>query len=281
MGSNNYNHQYTQFQAALSEAIQCTTQCGLDLLAANPGRFANLAGQPFTRYLPNLALDLQTPAFQQLLSLTHQTFGGLPEPSGVESLELARFTFWHSIQAANDQLDWTHPLRVARNAVSIGSEMDWSHNRLLDLYWGALFHDVGKLFIEELEDRLTTQGYDQSIILALIRTHAAFGGLFMATMQPLFPLGALCAAQHQESVDGSGYPAGLTYKQISKEGIIVNLADGYDATVTRKDWSAEQVCREEQAFYRQAGYPDAPELCAFLAVILQYHAIWYPISKAV
>lgn len=265
-----------QFQAALREAIRTMTQNGLSIWESNPGRFENIAGRPFSTYLPALAVDLQTPAFEHLLSVTRQTFGAIPGDSSLDQLELARFFFFQRLQGAVPCLDWEHPRRVARIAVAMGAEIGFSTGKLLDLYWGALFHDVGKLFTETLGNQLDRQGCYLPVVLAFIRTHAALGELFMDCVTPLFPLGKICAGQHQESIDGSGYPLGLCREQISTEGRLVNLADYYDATVTRTNWSMERVRDEEVDFYRQAGYTEDAELRVFLSVIAQYHSAWYP-----
>jgi hypothetical protein len=259
---------------ALREAIDSITGRGVALFAQNPDRLAGVPEKPFTAYLPALADDLQTPAFDHLLRVTRDWLGEKLSPSPtLAELELLRLQFWLIVQEASPVVDWSHPQRTARNAVAIAAELGWSAAAQVDLYWGALLHDVGKLFVEELAGCLA--GQERQVILACIRVHAALGGLFMATAQPLFRLGFACAAQHQESIDGTGYPLGLTYAQISSAGVITGLADSYDAVVTRTGWTVEMVIREEQEIHRKAGYPDAPEWKAFFAVVQQYHPIWY------
>ena len=267
---------YVDFQKALRQAIHSITEEGIAFVTGHPERFPNTTGKPFATYLPALARDLQTSDFQSLLGVTRQMFAGQPENCSPESLELARLRIFQILQDASTFTDWSHPARVARIAVAMGVELGWPQERLLHLYWGALLHDVGKIFVEELAYKLNKLGFDDSsIIFPIVRTHAELGGMFIQTAQFLFPCGGLCASQHQESMDGSGYPVGLSYPQIAKEGIITNLADGYDATVTRTGWSAAQVRQVEQEFYRTAGYPNAPELLALLSVIDQYHTLWY------
>jgi hypothetical protein len=69
------------------------------------------------------------------------------------------------------------------------------------------------------------------------------------------------------------------YDQLTTEGMIVNLADGYDATVTRVGWSLDQVCEEDRRIYSRAGHSDAPVLRAFLSVVHRMHTTWYPGSS--
>ena len=53
--------------------------------------------------------------------------------------------------------------------------------------------------------------------------------------------------QHHKRYDGSGYPSGLTGKDISLGGRIVAIADVYDALTSdrpyRKGWPHEKTCQ--------------------------------------
>ncbi|WP_350344614.1 HD domain-containing phosphohydrolase [Proteinivorax tanatarense] len=46
--------------------------------------------------------------------------------------------------------------------------------------------------------------------------------------KPVFDI----ACQHHERIDGSGYPYGLTDREISQEGKIIAICDSYDAMTT-------------------------------------------------
>ena len=189
---------YANFQKALRQAIHSITKKGIALSEGQPERFANISGRPFATYIPALAFDLQTTDFHTLLSITRQMFEGQAENCSLESLELARFNMFQTLQEAGDFTDWKHPIRVARIAVAIGSELGWPQDRLLNLYWGALLHDVGKIFVEELASQLNILGFDDSsIIFPFVRTHAVLGGIFINSAHFLFPSGELCASQHQ------------------------------------------------------------------------------------
>jgi HD-GYP domain-containing protein (c-di-GMP phosphodiesterase class II) len=154
--------------------------------------------------------------------------------------------------------------------------MSYSSSEISEIYWGGLLHDIGKLFVGELFVALDAQELPSPVTLPFIRAHACLGRSFLESVLPLFPTALTCAAFHQESVDGSGYPQGLTYYQLPVESQIVNLADGYDATVTRMGWSAAQVCADAEQMYARAGHPQAPVLSALIDVIHEHHLEWYP-----
>lgn len=99
----------------------------------------------------------------------------------------------------------------------------------------AYMHDLGKLFVpqeilqkpskltdEEFEimKRHTTIGYEMCMKDERLRPYAA---------GPLY---------HHEALDGSGYPKGLTKKDIPYEGQIIRVADEYDAIVSKRQYKS-------------------------------------------
>ncbi len=46
------------------------------------------------------------------------------------------------------------------------------------------------------------------------------------------------AIYHHEGLDGSGYPKGLTKKDIPIEGQIIRVADEYDAIVSKRQYKS-------------------------------------------
>jgi HD-GYP domain-containing protein (c-di-GMP phosphodiesterase class II) len=260
---------------AIQSAAVSVCRRGFDLLAESPERFQLMSGQAFNAYLPALAADLQTAELYDLLDQARAWQRNLAIAASTPlSREAGRLVFWQCLQNAVPSLDWTHPQRVARISILVGAELGFSEPALEDLYWGALLHDVGKIFVEDFVNFIEKEGFTFAV-MPMMRTHAALGRLFMESVRPLFPLGALCAGQHQESVDGSGYPDGLSYEQLTVVGKIVNLADGYDATVTRVGWTLAEACEEAKRLYLLAGYGDAPVLQAFLRIVARYHSTWY------
>ncbi len=99
----------------------------------------------------------------------------------------------------------------------------------------AYLHDIGKLFIppailqkpsqltdEEFEvmKKHTTLGYEMCMKDLKLRPYAA---------GPLY---------HHEALNGSGYPQGLTKKNIPYEGQIIRVADEYDAIVSKRQYKS-------------------------------------------
>jgi PAS domain S-box-containing protein len=116
----------------------------------------------------------------------------------------------------------------------------------------SVLHDVGKVAIPDAvllkPGRLTPEER------ALVETHAEIGyQLLSGSRSPLLQLAAEIALTHHERWDGTGYPRGLTEKEIPLEGRIVAIVDVYDALtrdrVYRKAFSeqeAREIMREER-----------------------------------
>ncbi len=99
---------------------------------------------------------------------------------------------------------------------------------------GGYLHDIGKLFIPikilNKPERLTSEEYE------IIKTHTTLGYNLCMKDTKLRPY-ALAALDHHESLDGSGYPNGITKKDIPYEAQIIRVADEYDAIVTKRQYT--------------------------------------------
>ncbi len=97
----------------------------------------------------------------------------------------------------------------------------------------AFLHDIGKLFIppEVLQKpgKLTDEEY------AIIKTHTTIG-YEMCMKDPKLRPYAAGTLYHHEALNGTGYPQGLTKKDIPYEGQIIRVADEYDAIVSKRQY---------------------------------------------
>lgn len=98
---------------------------------------------------------------------------------------------------------------------------------------GGYLHDIGKMFIPlailNKPERLTSEEYE------IMKTHTTLG-YQMCMKDPKLRPYALAALDHHEALDGSGYPSGLTKKDIPYEAQIIRIADEYDALVTKRQY---------------------------------------------
>ena len=97
----------------------------------------------------------------------------------------------------------------------------------------AYLHDIGKLFIPaeilQKPNKLTPEEYE------IIKTHTTIGHDMCMKDLKLRPYAA-GPYYHHEALDGSGYPQGLTKKDIPYEAQIIRVADEYDAIVSKRQY---------------------------------------------
>ena len=99
----------------------------------------------------------------------------------------------------------------------------------------AYLHDIGKLHIppEILQKpaKLTDEEYE------IMKTHTTIGYNMCMEDLKLRPYSA-GPLYHHEALNGSGYPHGLTKKDIPYEGQIIRVADEYDALVSKRQYKS-------------------------------------------
>ncbi len=97
----------------------------------------------------------------------------------------------------------------------------------------AYLHDIGKQFIPpsvlQKPGKLTEEEY------ATMKTHTTIGYDICMNDPKLRPYAA-GPIYHHEALNGSGYPKGLTKKDIPYEGQIIRVADEYDAIVSKRQY---------------------------------------------
>lgn len=95
-------------------------------------------------------------------------------------------------------------------------------------------HDIGKLFIPpeilNKPDSLTPEEYE------IIKTHTTLGYEMCMKDLKLRPY-AEGPLYHHEALNGTGYPQGLTKKDIPYVAQIIRVADEYDAIVTKRQYT--------------------------------------------
>ena len=94
-------------------------------------------------------------------------------------------------------------------------------------------HDIGKQFIPQeilqKPDKLTDEEFE------IMKTHTTIGYKICMDDPKLRPYAA-GPIYHHEALNGTGYPKGLTKKDIPYEGQIIRVADEYDAIVSKRQY---------------------------------------------
>lgn len=131
-----------------------------------------------------------------------------------------------------DKYTFTHSLNVTLYSLAIGMELKLAPRELEILGMGAILHDIGKMKIPS--EILLKPGKLTKDEFEVVKTHAEEGFQILRNVSTIPLLVAHCAFQHHERLDGSGYPRGLSRKEIHPFGKIIAVADVFDAVTSNR-----------------------------------------------
>lgn len=135
-----------------------------------------------------------------------------------------------------DSYTYYHCVNVTVLSVVLGLGMRYPREKLVNLAYAALLHDVGKVFIDPViinkPGALTPDEFEE------IKRHPAEGYAYIkehypATVPEVVAMGVL---DHHERVDGTGYPSGKAGSAITTFGRIISVADVYDALISDRPY---------------------------------------------
>ena len=150
---------------------------------------------------------------------------------------------------ADDRYTGWHCEHVVTLALAVGSEMSLDAQRMRNLEFGALLHDVGKVAIPK--EIINKPGTLDPHEWDLIRTHTIEGQKMLNHVGGFMREVGAIVRSHHERWDGSGYPDGLAGPQIPLEARIISCCDTWNAMRTdrayRKALSHEAAMAELRA----------------------------------
>jgi HD-GYP domain-containing protein (c-di-GMP phosphodiesterase class II) len=169
----------------------------------------------------------------------------------VKELEEHHATFRDSVICAFNQLldlkdlsTGVHSTRLAEWAIRVARKLNVPEDRLYQVEVAALLHDVGKIGVPDaiLKKAAPLTAEERTVI----NRHPEYSWSILRLFSGLEEA-SLYVLHHHESVDGSGYPAGLKGHDIPLVSRIVSVIDAYDAMVSsrcyRKGMPHEEAIR--------------------------------------
>ncbi|MFW6312316.1 MAG: HD-GYP domain-containing protein [Spirochaetota bacterium] len=161
-----------------------------------------------------------------------------------------------------------------------------------NLYHAAPLHDIGKVGISDTV--LLKPGPLSPAEFELIKTHAMLGYQTLKVVQDKYPsndfiaTGAEIARWHHERWDGTGYPDGLSGREIPLSARIMAVADVYDALRSERPY--KRVVRHGEVVQRitaERGSQFDPDVVdAFVAVETEFEGVsnafvdeWQPVPR--
>ncbi len=124
-----------------------------------------------------------------------------------------------------------HVERVMQYCVSIAQRMGWTQAQMKPLQFGAILHDIGKIYITE--SILSKAGPLSNQEWAEMKRHTVVGAELLQSV-PYLAQAIPIIRYHHERWDGKGYPDGLAGEEIPLGARIVAVADSFDAMTSAR-----------------------------------------------
>jgi len=149
---------------------------------------------------------------------------------------------WGRALEMRDHETQGHTRRVTDGTVQLALKLNISVERIVNLRYGALLHDIGKIAIPDAI--LLKPGPLDSAEWKVMKMHPVYA------REMLLPINFLRSATtipfyHHEKWDGTGYPVGLKGENIPIEARIFTVIDVWDALLSdrpyRKGWAKGKV----------------------------------------
>lgn len=126
-----------------------------------------------------------------------------------------------------------HSRRVACHTQVLARRFVFASERLRQIYWGSLLHDIGKIGIPDhillKHDRLSESEWE------IMRTHVELGFHIVGKL-PDMELAAQVVRCHEERFDGTGYPRGLKGEDIPLGARLFAVIDTLDAMTSDRSY---------------------------------------------
>lgn len=134
---------------------------------------------------------------------------------------------------ARDPYTSGHQRRVAHLARAIAQEMGLTEDQVDGIRMSGAIHDIGKISVPSEILSKPTQLSD--LEFSLIKNHPSVGYDILRDIEFPWPI-AQITLQHHERINGSGYPKGISGKEILLEAKILAVADVVEAIASHRPY---------------------------------------------
>jgi putative nucleotidyltransferase with HDIG domain len=126
-----------------------------------------------------------------------------------------------------------HQQRVSKLATAIAQEIKLPQNKIEGTRIASLVHDIGKVNLPT--EIVSWPGKLIDVEFNLIKNHPKVGSDILKKVDFPWPIAEI-VLQHQERIDGSGYPRGLKGAEILIEAKILGVANVVEAMSSNKSY---------------------------------------------
>lgn len=166
-----------------------------------------------------------------------------------------------------------HLTNVANWSILLSNELKLSSAAQIELYFAALIHDNGMLFIpDEIANKDTPLSLEEYELIKIHPVRSAQIADAILYGLPIFDLIPKIIKHHHERYDGSGYPDGLAGEDIPYLSRVLQIADSVDAMLSyrahKPTMTADEVVKELNS---KSGILFDPDIAKVMIKILEEH----------
>lgn len=147
--------------------------------------------------------------------------------------------------SSHDFYTFNHSLDVGVYSLGIAKLVGYSGEELVELGRGALFHDIGKKWVDA--EIICKKGALDDVEWAQMQRHPEFGLKILSEYDVSEAIKA-CCFEHHESFLGNGYPQSLDGPSIHPMARIVAIADTFDALTTQRSYNKPMTPKDAIIF---------------------------------
>ena len=176
------------------------------------------------------------------------------------SYKLLRKIFEQTVNALSsavgkrDPYTTDHQRRVTILACAIAQDMGLTEDKINGIRLAGMLHDIGKLAVpSEILSKPTRLSEAE---FTIIKTHPRVASDILKAIEFPWPISEI-VLQHHERIDGSGYPLGLSGKNILLETRILSVADVVEAISSHRpyrpayslEYTLEEISKNKGVIY--------------------------------